>query len=68
MELSGTYLYGEICRPHCDSMLCKIVARFLNYRDREAVFKAKKMLHGTNMFINNDYSDRVIKKRMELRN
>ena len=33
---------------------------------REAVFKAKKKLHGTNMFVNEDYSDRVIKKRTEL--
>ena len=38
----------------------------LNYKDRETVFKAKKKLHGTNMFVNEDYSDRVIKKRMEL--
>ena len=26
----------------------------------------KKKLHGTNMFVNEDYSDRVIKKRTEL--
>ncbi|CAH3133375.1 unnamed protein product [Porites lobata] len=34
--------------------------------DREAAFKAKKKLRGTNMFVNEDYSDRVIKKRTEL--
>ena len=49
--------------PRSDSKPRKIVARFLNYKDREAVFKAKKKLHGTNMFVNDDYSDRVIKKQ-----
>ncbi|CAH3028688.1 unnamed protein product [Porites evermanni] len=53
-------------RPRSDSKPRKIVARFLNYKDLEAVFKAKKKLHGTNMFVNEDYSDRVIKKRREL--
>ena len=52
-------------RPDPDSKRRKIVAHFLNYKDREAVFKAKK-LHGTNMFVNEDYSDRVIKKQTEL--
>ena len=52
--------------PRVDSKPCKIVARFLNYMDREAVFKAKKKLHGTNVFVNKDYSDRVNKKRTEL--
>ena len=28
--------------------------------------KAKKKLHGKNMFVNEDYSDRVIKRRTEL--
>ena len=32
-------------------------------RPCEAVFKAKKKLHGRNMFVNEDYSDRVIKRR-----
>ena len=35
-------------------------------KPREAVFKAKKKLHGTNMFANDYYSDRVIKRRTEL--
>lgn len=49
-----------------DSEPRKIVARFLNNKDHEAVFKAKKKLHGTNLLVNEDYSDRVIKRRMEL--
>ena len=56
----------RVGRPRSDSKPRKIVARFLNYKDREAVFKAKKKLHGTNMLVKEDYSDRVIKKRMEL--
>ena len=56
----------HVGRPRSDSKPRKIVARFLNYKDCEAVFKAKKKLHGTNMFVNEDYSDRVIKKRTEL--
>ena len=56
----------RVGRPRSDSKPRKIVARFLNYKDREAVFKAKKKLHGTNVFVNEDYSDRIIKKRTEL--
>ena len=56
----------RVGRPISDSKPRKIVARFLNYKDSEAVFKTKKKLHGTNMFVNEDYSDRVIKKRTEL--
>ena len=56
----------RVGRPRSDSKPRKIVARFLNYKDRGAVFKTKKKLHGTNMFVNEDYSDRVIKKRTEL--
>ena len=56
----------RVGRPSSDSKPRKIVARFLNYKDGEAVFKTKKKLHGTNMFVNEDYSDRVIKKRTEL--
>ena len=46
----------RVGRPRSDSKPRKIVARFLNYKDREAVFKAKKELHGLNMFVNEDYS------------
>ena len=42
----------RVSRPRSDSKPHKIVARFLNYKGREAVFKAKKKLHGTNMFVN----------------
>ena len=53
-------------RSSAESKPRKIVARFLNYKDRESVLKAKKKLRGTNVFVNEDYSDRVIKKRMDL--
>ena len=56
----------RVGRPRSDSKPRKIVTQFLNYKDRETIFKAKKKLHGTNMFVNEDYSDRVIKKRTEL--
>ena len=56
----------HVSRPCYDSKPCKIVAQFLNYKDHEAVFKAKKKLHRTNMFVNEDYSDPVIKKWTEL--
>ena len=38
----------RVGRPRSDSKPRKIVVRFLNYKDRKAVFKAKKKLHGTN--------------------
>ena len=44
----------HVGRPRSDSKPRKIVARFLNYKDCEAVFKAKKKLHGTNEFVNED--------------
>ena len=46
----------RVGRPRSDSKPCKIVARFLNYKDSDAVLKTQK-LHGTNMFVNEDYSD-----------
>ena len=48
----------RVGRPRSDSKPRKIVTQFLNYKDRETIFKAKKKLHGTNMFVNEDYSDR----------
>ena len=39
----------HVGRPRSDSKPRKIVAQFLNYKDHEAVFKAKKKLHGTNI-------------------
>ena len=44
----------RVGRPRSDSKPRKIVARFLNYKDRKR------------MFVNEDYSDRVLKKRTEL--
>ena len=64
-SMSAQIMFAQI-RPRSDSKPRKIVARFLIYKDREAVFKAKKKLHGRNMFVNEDYSDRVIKRRTEL--
>ncbi|CAH3144120.1 unnamed protein product [Porites evermanni] len=62
-EVGTEFVIGKahrVGRPRSDSRPRKIVARFLNYKDREAVFKTKKKLHGTNMFVNEDYSDRVV--------
>ena len=53
-------------RSSAESKPRKIVACFLNYKDRESMLKVKKKLRGTNVFVNEDYSDRVIKKRMDL--
>ena len=41
-----------------------LAARFLNYKDRESLLKAKKKLRGMNVFVDKDYSNRVMKKRM----
>ena len=38
----------RVGRTRSHSKLRKIVARFLNYKDREAIFKARKKLHETN--------------------
>lgn len=43
-----------------------IVAKFLDYKDREMVFKAKRNLKGTNVFVREDYSERVAEKRKNL--
>ena len=53
-------------RSSAESKPRKIVAHFLNYKDHESVLKAKKKLRGTNVFVNEDYSDWVKKKRMDL--
>ena len=53
-------------RSSAESKPRKIVACFLNYKDCESVLKVKKKLRGTNVFVNEDYSDRVIKKHMDL--
>lgn len=36
-----------------------IIARFLNFKDKEKVLQARKWLAGTNIHINEDFSDRI---------
>lgn len=43
-----------------------IVAKFSNYKTRNAVLNLKKQLKGTSIFIREDYSDKVQAKRREL--
>lgn len=49
---------GERARP--------IVAKFLRFKDKVRVMEKAKDLKGTNVYINEDYSDAVRKKRKEL--
>ena len=43
-----------------------IVARFLNYKDRELILKSRFKLKETGIYINEDYSDETIKIRNDL--
>ena len=43
-----------------------IVARFLNYKDREVILKSRFKLKETGIYINEDYSDETIKIRNDL--
>ena len=43
-----------------------IVARFLNYKDREVILKSRFKLKDTGIYINEDYSDETIKIRNDL--
>lgn len=43
-----------------------IVAKFLSYKAREAILKARKNLKGTNIYVREDFSDIVNAKRREL--
>ena len=43
-----------------------VVAKFLKYKDREKVFKAKRKLKGSGIYIREDLSERVINKRKEM--
>ena len=36
-----------------------IIARFLNFKDKEKVLQARNWLVGTNIYINEDFSDRI---------
>ena len=44
----------------------KIIARFVNFKDKEKVLKARKWLVGTNIYINEDFSDRIKMIRKDL--
>ena len=43
-----------------------IVVKFLNYKYRERVFKQRRSLKGTRVFVREDYTDRMAEKRKEL--
>jgi len=43
-----------------------IIAKFLSFKDRDAVLKARKNLKGTRQIIREDFSDRVLQKRKDL--
>ncbi|KAI8490236.1 hypothetical protein Bbelb_319740 [Branchiostoma belcheri] len=43
-----------------------IVVKFLRYKDKQEILRNAKMLKGTSIFINEDYSERVRKKRKDL--
>lgn len=43
----------------------QIVVKFLRYKDRENVLKSGKKLKGTGIYVNEDLSSRVIKRRYE---
>ena len=43
-----------------------IIARFLNFKDKQKVLQARKRLVGTNIYINLDFSDRIKMIRKDL--
>lgn len=43
-----------------------IIAKFLNYKDRERILKSRRQLKGTSITIREDYSDMVAEKRKNL--
>jgi len=43
-----------------------IIAKFLNYKDREQILKSRRQLKGTSITIREDYSDLVAEKRKNL--
>ena len=44
----------------------QIVAKFQNLKTKEAILKNKKYLKGTNMFVREDFSEKILAKRKEL--
>ncbi|KAI8483400.1 hypothetical protein Bbelb_388630 [Branchiostoma belcheri] len=49
---------GEQPRP--------IVVKFLRYKDKQNILRQAKMLKGTQIFINEDFSDKIRQKRKDL--
>lgn len=49
-----------------DGKCRSIVAKFLNYKDKEEIMKNGKKLKNTGIYINEDFSDETMKKRAEL--
>lgn len=43
-----------------------IVAKFQSYKTRESILSKRKCLSGTDIFVREDYSDKVLAKRREL--
>ena len=43
-----------------------IVAKFNNYKVKESIFKSKKGLKGTNVYVREDFSQKILAKRKEL--
>ena len=43
-----------------------VVFKLLRFKDKEEILKRAKNLKGTNLYINEDYSDKVRQKRKEL--
>ena len=43
-----------------------IVAKFLNYKDKEMIMKSSKKLKNTGIYINEDFAEETLKKRAEL--
>ena len=44
----------------------QIVTKFQNLKTKEAILKNKKYLKGTNMFVREDFSEKILAKRKEL--
>ena len=43
-----------------------VIAKFLSYKTREQVLNKKKLLKGKNIYIREDFSDKIQEKRREL--
>ena len=43
-----------------------VIAQFLSYKTREQVLNKKKLLKGKNIYIREDFSDKIQEKRREL--